>query len=63
MALWGKSILNGLGSFLLAHAPQRQTGNADPLGDLFAGGEQQKATRRQQQYQEKQKGEKGTFAL
>ena len=63
MALGGKSILNGLGGRFFAQTVQGKAGDADPLGDFFAGGEQQKATRRQQQCQEKQKGEKGTFAL
>ena len=56
MALGGKGILNGLGSFLLAHAPQRQTGDADPLGDFLAGRQEKIASCCQQKNQRQKKG-------
>ena len=63
MSSGGEGSFHRLGGRFFAQTVQGKAGDADPLGDFFAGGEQQKATRCQQQCQEKQKGEKGTFAL
>ena len=63
MALGGKGRFHRLGGRFFAQTVQGKAGDADPLGDFFAGRQKQIASRCQQQCQEKQKGEKGTFAL